>query len=331
MTEPNRADVQAELRRALGHEPDAAIVDYLEEQGWLGDVADDVAAGVELPEAIDSLVAHYHSAAAFRSGRSRAGRPRRVATGLADRSEVRGLALSRIFAIDAARDARVEAFRRRWLHGSALSPAQVEPWLHARRPTRKKPRGPAGTSGRRGPRSVSVELLSYLLPGSPSSHAMVIPARGPLQELKWLAEALSRRYGWAPAEATTFVLTDQVPRLPLARASIVYRSPWTAASTIELEISPRMKPAEVAGLYRRVRAQALGAGQRRKDLQATDRAELAVFAFEHAGDAPWRAVMELWNAANIGRAYTDVRAFTRDCLQAFRGVTGMDLDARRSE
>lgn len=316
-------EILGELARALRRLPDPVVLRFVRHQGWIREALEDHAA-VGLGVAVGTLLARYKEASALRaSGRELL---ERWATGEASGDDVRGRALARIFAIDAAGGPVVSAYRTRYLPKGRIERDEVGSWVRsrraiglrtARRTTRPEP----------GWRVASVELIAYLEPDSPWAKHVLVPEQGALRDLKFLAGRLMSRYGWIEAEAVTFVLTGLPPWLPRIRASTVERMPWTSASIIELRVSPRASPGEVAATYRKVRAKLIGVDRRRKDMQSPERAELAVFAFERADGRSWRSIMDEWNeqASTTYRRYADVRSYARDARSAFRAITGTEL------
>jgi hypothetical protein len=322
-------DVLAELQRRLGYHPDEGIVDFLDKQGWIGDVLDDLGSGVSLDEAMANLVETYQDASRLGTRPRSTRRKRSVQEPAVD---ARSLALSRIFAIDADRHPFVREFRQNVLKGQLLRREEVPGWIQAQRSEAKRPalwgRVPISRSGKvlaRTTTSRAIDTLAYLGPEAPWSSVIGVPLRGALRSLKDLAALLERRYGWLESEASTFVLTG-LPPLFSARATVWHRSSWDAAGRIVLEMPITAKPREVLALFRRVRSAEPSEPRRwREPTQA--RVELAVFAFQHNHGRSWGEVMDLWNDQAGGkRRYWDVRQFAKACRESFRAVTGEKLD-----
>jgi hypothetical protein len=321
-------DVLAELRRRLGRDLDETVVGYMRS---LSDALEDLRADVSLDEAMAALMDDYRDLSRLGTGPASKRRRRSIQERATDE---RTLALSEIFAIDAARDLRVVEFRRVVLKNRLLSRDEVPGWVQSKR---SEVRGPAhwgrvriSRAGRvleRSTRSSSVDMLAYIGPDSPWPLVIVLPGRGALRSLKDLAEPLANRYGWTEGQASTFVLTGSPPLLG-ARATVWQRSSWTAAGTIVLELPITTKPREVSGLYQRVSAGAIDGRRRWRDLSAAH-AELAVFAFGHNDGRSWREVMEAWNQEHgAQRQYEGVRQFSKACREAFHAVTDENLEWR---
>src|SRR5713226_2425100 len=99
MTALTEQEVLAKLARLLNRTLDPYVLDYAERQDWISDVFAEVASGVELEEAVESLKERYLQAAELRaSGRAGSGGSGVELWG----DDVRGQALARIFAADAS-------------------------------------------------------------------------------------------------------------------------------------------------------------------------------------------------------------------------------------
>jgi hypothetical protein len=246
--------------------------------------------------------------------------------------------LSRIAAVDAQRDARVEGFRRVVLDGRLLKPDRVGPWITAR----AKREGPPTRfvelpiSADRIPQSrreikpgmrFSLRHLRYEV-GTGDTHVVPIVDGGYLDGLRNLAEGpngLAHRYGWHPARVPRFVLTDEPPPISRASTTVTEKRPFPAAAKIKLEISPRMTPDEVRALYVEARADLPDVPSRVRAM-SDKHAELAVFAFEHREGRSWVDVMGLWNERFPEWRYDLMELFNRDAHKAYQRVTGERLE-----
>ena len=56
--------------------------------------------------------------------------------------------------------------------------------------------------------------MEYATPASEWVQRVETTRGGVLEELRILSGCLARAYGWQPAQATGFILTDVTPRLP---------------------------------------------------------------------------------------------------------------------
>jgi hypothetical protein len=259
----------------------------------------------------------------------RAKRSRRF--GAADRVE----ALSSIFANDARRDSAVIAFRRDHLSGGCLALNEVESWIlqHAATPHTRWITVPLDDSDQfrfegnsilfepklsisrlAGGFSLSTETLAYTGQTATAGH---IPVRlgTVLDELRGLSTYLAQRYGWQEAQATSFVLTDAVPVVSLARLSTKTNFQLTALTRITLTVDPTLSPRKVTEIYAKARRDLLG--PRHRSLTAKH-LKLAQFTAEAADDEPWKARMERWNRIYPEMRYSSPSNFGRDCRQAFQ-------------
>lgn len=148
------------------------------------------------------------------------------------------------------------------------------------------------------------------------AHTVAVTAGGVLDDLRVLGETLSRAYGWTPAQATVFVLTDAVPLLEEIRVRTDVRS-QPAASRIRLEVEPTVPAARVAAAYRREQQRLLVSRPRPLGEKSL---ELARFVAESDPALTWRERLEGWNAAHPDWAYRreHVQNFHRDSMAAQR-------------
>lgn len=119
---------------------------------------------------------------------------------------------------------------------------------------------------------------------------------GTLDRLRLLANRLSVRYCWEPAEAVTFLLMGFMPSVSILRAQVDWNEDHPMVSRITLTIDPATPPAEVADAYGRVRAQIARAFPREKDVKARFKARfLALEALDSPAHMPLERLMEQWN------------------------------------
>jgi hypothetical protein len=137
--------------------------------------------------------------------------PRTSSTRPNDRRSAHEKALAVLFARSAAEDRNVSVVRREVLGERLISVGEVDSWLRARGDL---PRDAGGAP------SVPVRVLAYGIPGCDTALHMAVAADGPLGLLAELSERLARTYSWAPAEATLFVLTGQVPLVTPIRVEL---------------------------------------------------------------------------------------------------------------
>jgi hypothetical protein len=242
------------------------------------------------------------------------------------------VALASILTVDARERDDVVAFRRVVLRGRLIRSHRVGKWIEARARKEGAP-PPFVEAGRLRPGVTFTRLrVEYFdLDESDDTGEVSIRPRyvhvvsgGVLDSLRVLADRLSSRYGWNPAYASRFVLTDEPPPLLRARVTLQGKAPFAATARITLDVSGRMTPDEVRALYVEARDKLAGP-TRVRDL-GEKAAELAVFAFEHRAGHRWADVMGIWNKRQPEWSYTDERRFNRDARQAFLRVTGDSLD-----
>ncbi len=249
------------------------------------------------------------------------------------------LALSLIFAADAARHPQVIDFRRKVLRGRLMKWENVVAWVE-----RQAARDGAATVWERvplsddgsplsealWPRSREIEFLSFSGPDDTAARVVPVRVNGVLGHLKSVAGALCRRYpGWEENSAIGFVLTGLPPKLPMGRATVSRGWPFRAARNVVLNVSPRLSPRDVAGLFTRACAALAGPGGQTKPRASKLtplHADLAVFAAENNDGRSWDEARVAWNADPARRQYASVRLFNRDCRAAYGRVTGDSLD-----
>jgi len=243
-------------------------------------------------------------------------------------------ALSALVAQAAARDPlvvawRKEAFKDRllrleevkgWIKGQEFKDGGHTRWvevgLSPRDWTRSFTRPHHITLQPRSGYSYRVERLEYWSPGdhfisrAPTAHGSI------LDRLRQVGEILSHRYGWRPAEATIFVLTGEVPRLPAIRATVHVHD---KRSHIVLDVDMATSPRVVADAYRRERREALS--QRRPRALSKKHLQLAVFLGDRPEGESWRDRLKAWNRFAKKQAWKEyppeqIRNFQRDGLKA---------------
>jgi hypothetical protein len=254
-------------------------------------------------------------------------------------------AIATLLAQQAEVEDKVTLFRRNRLGGVLLSHEQVQPWIAQSK--RAEPGAdlliefvlPPDTVLSVGAEGISIDPpvtlarglpyiryrrpeLAYTIPTDDWVHRIYVRLGGVLNELRELAESLSARYGWAPAHATTFVLTGLIPPRPGIRA----RAPvgaLPAVARLELSIDLAITPAELASRYRALRS-VLRPGKPRAISQR--HAVLVAFIASRPNAEPWRSRMAAWNALWEPRqpkwSYTHVSNFQRDFAGARRRLLG---------
>ena len=322
--------VHAALTSALGRPTHAALWDYALENGWVGDVRDEMTSGRSLSQAVGSLKQRCRGAEHLVSEMTRPPRPEPSEARIGP--NLRAEALARILAADASRLPEVKGFRGRRLRGRLVELSSVAGWILRRRRTGAAQvfvTVPADAEAAHPPaadRPPHVLTLSYLTAEDLFPRVVILPGAGTLVELKAIASRLVLRYPWTEAEATTFVLTGIPPALPLLRATIYHRSPWAAAATISLEVYPSVSPSALARAYRGVRAEVLGPRRRHREVGEPFRADLAAFCAENNDGRSWSEMMRAWNRHDPPHRFRDVRRFTRDVRETYEMITRETFD-----
>lgn len=195
-------------------------------------------------------------------------------------------ARSLVIAADARQVPAVAAFRAEVLGDLVLDEPDIESWVKQRAAAE----GPATAfvevalpDGWRDKERLSVRLQTASLrptfrylrypafgPREPAGDGVIVlpgtgyqPVRvgGELHRLYELAERLSVDFGWSPAQAVVFVLTDRVPiaRLLTTRVTRLGRHPRLATTKqIELVVDAEISPADLAPILHRLRDTADG-------------------------------------------------------------------------
>ena len=276
-------EVYAALRTRLGHRPRRDIWRDLINSG-------SVAAVARGRWEVERLLAQYRlKEETYHSPR----RARRLAPQREIGPDERSTALSELvtLTVDALIPA-VRDFRERYLAGGLLEPEQITAWIEAQLQREGAPASdylvvslakehmywslstdgssPAkyadwlAAEAERVRAAAAAELPRGWLERplrvryfSAENKAKVAKIRGDglLAELKRIALLLTAQNpftGWSEEQATTYILADMVPRQPRARAELRYAI-VPAASRIDLEVSLRLAPQEVASLYGELR------------------------------------------------------------------------------
>ena len=161
------------------------------------------------------------------------------------------------------------------------------------------------------------DTLEYPIPGRTESpldfreRSVLVPARGPLFLLKFVAAGLMEEYPWSEAQAVGFVLSGVVPRLPTASVTQYRLFPFR----IVLDLDPGLNAKTVTSEYRRAQKALLNVGKRAK-AQSEKHLRLAVFVAKNK-TGTWRRCMQAWNSQTRPEwTYNDLRRFQRDASQA---------------
>src|SRR5712692_5657518 len=210
--------------------------------------------------------------------------------------------LAILLARAAANENAVREFRKRALEDHVLPPADVEAWLQQQAAKDGKPTIwlrdvaiPPGYEVQRLPHSwlnftrpplliseehpgrASSRMLACALPGRPPI-ALITSAGGILEELRKLSKRLAREFSWSSMQAALFVLTDEVPTVPLVKVTTEYSSQRPACTRIILDVDPIASPRLIAEHFRQTRRKVFA---RRVRTLGLKHLRLAAFIAEH--------------------------------------------------
>jgi len=328
----------------FGREISTAI-DLVAEPGDVGEATgleyiDDVAPG--LLRSIGLL----ETSRRLRAERMRQGREREVSLAWDRNAE----AVAMLAAEEARRDENVILFRSTHLVDGLVETQDVPRWVAAeadRDGTPSKlmlipvdaPSVPRTSSDARdmGLRFYSTSRLLLEFPSEDEGWRGVLAVRlgGVLNQLRTISETLASHYGWQPAQATGFVLSDAPPIVAPIQVQIQDRS-WRPSARIVLTIDPLLPPKEVAATYRHARTEFYTHGDASRQEPnytqiSSKRAALAVFALKYSQGHVWAEAQSIWNRDHPEWAYSKSRAaqFIRDARDAYKRVSGgRDLDWR---
>jgi hypothetical protein len=226
---------------------------------------------------------------AARSKRSRLARPSsRPTPDLSARIE----AVSRLAAEHAAGDEEILHFRQRVLGRDApMSAAEAEAYLEL-----PEARGILWASG-------PAEVLKYQ--NRHVGHDLHVWAGSPLDELRKLADSLTKSYPWEPAQAAAFVLEGLIP----LATPFMLRFPQTWDETrptrarLVMEVDLWMPASAVLRAYRDVQRSVLPGHNR----PVSDRSlDLVNFVMLHL-PATWQKLLDQWNTEHPKATYPDYR------------------------
>ncbi len=307
-----------------------------------GAVAEYLDGEISLDDLERRLVIIEDSVAARKRIRLRA---REASEGLSRSPDYRLGAIAEIFATEAATLDEVVTFRKRHLAGGLIGWADLADWIASSAEQDGEPTAyvtiPLDDDGKlavepaaihdhreipRGTRlSRSIELLDYLPHGETAVRRIPTRAAGVLGELKAVAQSLVRRYDWAEAHSTLFVLTGVRPPARKARVTTHVAVPWHhSRRTLSIEVPLTTPPAYVERLYREARSKELGVAPRPRRISA-QHAELAVFSYARRKDHTWAEIRQQWDLAHPDQKQGNLRSFSRACRAAFARITNRSV------
>lgn len=356
------------LKVKLGHEVSQEALAIAHGRGWIAEVHDEPNPNLALNKVVgkirklpgggrvEEIVA---PATDFEPSRRRAP---------GDQEDARLEALARILVLEARQQPRVLAFRREVLGGKLVSPERIPAWLRRKEREQGKPttfiRVPldelgepildedALLTGTVSNRWIQELLYFHPAPGAsrPDQIRVVdvaLRTGSVLWRLRDLAKWLADVYCWKLSRAIAFVLSDQVPRLALGRATINRNHWWvdlshepeerrSALDRIHMTLDLRMTADQVGELFLAAREGAwkTEAAERQPRIRAKpmtpELAQLAAFVVEHNDGRTWERARAAWNRRYPKRAYRGgVPNFISAARAAYKRVTGVPLKWKR--
>jgi len=256
---------------------------------------------------------------------------------------IRSRAISSMVASLAAQDAGVIAFRTKELQNRLITRKMVADWvrnqgnadgpptvllmvpippdepLKFRRDKGKTlaivPTRPLRISNRQPAIGTWVEELAYRAEGE-RTRLRPITLNGVLDRLRLLSERLAAEFGWRRFDATTFILTGRIPRIP-AFVARYERKHLAALNRVTLSVDLALSPRELARYYSKMRKRYLG----RWHHSITEKhSALALFMNSRPDHEIRLSSMQAWNAAHQKWKYKHVSNFVRDLLVARRRI-----------
>lgn len=244
-------NVRAELEQAWRRPVPDLLWEYLDEHGYVGEVAD----GTETIEYLIREARKVIAAARPAMSQTAGNEVARQIVGAAAAARID--ALSAIFAAWADHDLEVQRFRDRVLPGGLLTWDEAGPWILAQRAAT----APGGDAD-----AYLLESFARSRPGAPRplatlwyavdgrERAVSVDARLHLGDLAKLAGKLGDRYRWRPSGAAMFVLTGVVPEVFVYTGSAsISGGAFAATTTVTMTLDPALTPEQVAGIYARLR------------------------------------------------------------------------------
>jgi hypothetical protein len=232
--------------------------------------------------------------------------------------ELRATALSEAVArIIDEDESPVMGFRRAYLPGGLLDPAEIEPWIEERL-----------DGWQRRPKD-DVRWLLYALPDDTERRERLVPRPSVLCELADLADGLEKRYPVAAAHLAVFILTGGAspPVKPVAVLDAHTCRPTTAGSSVTIRFDPTWTGGQLGRWWTVARPLIMRRGYRRMEPKNY---RLVAFAARRPRDETWADTMHRWNKSPIveecmaqGRPgtrwrYDTWRQFRRDVMRARR-------------
>ena len=323
-------DLKQSVRRRLGERYTEDVWALLEHDGYVSEV---VELGAE-PETLyerAALLFNYLQPRRTRSPSAPGEAPSPRSAG------ERAAVLSNLVADVARQDPDVVRFRANHLGGkikpwtdlaewiekqSKLVPETVDVTIAIRKDDFSNPPRHASDLASVAPRARITQwkanVLAYAIPGDQWVHKIAVNRDSALDSLRILSDSLSKSYGWQPAQATVFVVTDTVAYIDPIRAigpseQIRNRIDMGWTRRITLDIDPTLTPDEVAAAYQRVR-KANGLSRLRQ--MSPKHLQLASFTGADHPEISWQERFDLWNRLHPAWKYSAASNFRRDAIRA---------------
>jgi hypothetical protein len=213
-------------------------------------------------------------------------------------SSARVQALSRLAGDHAAGDEEILRFRQRVLgRDTPMTSEEAEAYLElteAREPRRRR-------SGLHGPS----ETLKYQ--NRHVDHDLRVWSGSPLDDLRKLAESLSRAYPWQPSQAAAFVLEGLIPRATpfMLRLPQRFGDGRPRRAKLIMEVDLWMPAAAVLRAYRQVQREVLPGHNRPVSTRSV---EVVNFVMRHQPET-WVNLAKRWNNEHPDQAYANYRSF----------------------
>lgn len=255
------------------------------------------------------------------------------------------LALSMLVADRARHDQGVEQFRTRFLPNGTIPWTDLETWINSHTTKESVTRYITITllegstidrtatgweielpENRYLTRSTFIESLAWATPDDEWVRRTPTTYGTPPDQLRYLADQLSSFYGWTPAQASVFAVTDVTPLI--APITITEPSPdirnnianlWK--HRIAIDVDSRISPQQLADIYKTFRDKNRG---RKHKVLSLRLSELVIFVQHHAGRS-WKERRSAWNAAHPAWSYTHESNMRRDFGSARRRLLRPDL------
>lgn len=209
--------------------------------------------------------------------------------------------ISHILANEAAGEPRVREYRRKYLPTELLSRSGISAWIN---------------DLQEGIHAGDEVLLLYYVDAENKIKSEQVKSHAAYELVK-LGEYL-KRYTWQPELAATFVLTGEIPYIPIVNTRIAIASTLLPSrlgysrSTVTLNIDLATPPAKVAEVYRQLRSEYRPGRNRPLSESVVQLVEFVLLQPE----GKWSDKMTRWNFAHPKKRYDSPTQFGRDYNRA---------------